>query len=169
MESIRKRRAILTIFSFVIFIALGIVFESLSPFVFLVILAIAIGWLISLPLWLILRFTPSLRTAAHASRRIRWTMIGIVALFVLPTLFVLYGYLKSYVTVVFYPVMAPLHPDLSTWRDAQEFREFQRSDIDGAVEMYGDLMVKELWLRQVAFPPLRKSCYSSDHVCGLAD
>jgi len=161
MECLRKRKAI-PVLSFVVVVALGIVFEPLRSSVFLLLLAIVMGWLISLPLWFILRSKPSLRTSAYANRRIRWTMIGMVSLFVVPTLFVLYTYLGSYATVVFYSVAIVDPAPIENYAP-------QSTSPYGIVQRHGNLMTRELWLRQVAFPPLRNDCYSSDEVCGVVD
>lgn len=163
MEILRERKAIVVI-SILVIIALAIVVEPLRVVLFLLILATVVGWFISLPVWLILRLKPSLLISAHANRRIRWTMIGIVLLLALPIVFMLYTYLRSYATVIFYSVIitdpfpAP----------AGEFRPEIPTPSE-IVQRHGDKMTNELWYRQVAFPPLWKSCYSSEGICGLVD
>lgn len=163
MATLRIRKVILVLL-FVVIIALGVVVEPIRIFLFVSLLAIVVGWFISLPLWLTLRFKPSVRVSAHANRRIRLTMIGIVLLLVLPTVFVLYTFLRSYVTVIFYSVIIsdPFPAPAGQYRP-------QFPSPSEIVQRHGGLMTKELWYRQVAFPPLWKSCYSSVDICGLVD
>jgi hypothetical protein len=163
IAALRDRKGILVLSSVVV-IALAIVFEPHRVILFILLLAIVVGWFISLPVWLILRFKPSLRASAHTNRGIRWAMIGIVLLLALPTVFFLYTYLRSYSTVIFYSVRItdPFPAPAGQYRPETP----APSEI---VERHGNMMTKELWYRQVAFPPLWKSCYSSEQICALVD
>ena len=158
------RKAILFLLLLIFIITLAIFIESLRLSLILLLFAIGVGWLISLPLWLILRFKPSLRMYVYNHRGVRWMMVGAVFLLAIPTLIILYTFLRSYVTVTFYSVTIS---DPFPAPSGQYQSQIQSpSDI---VERHGNMMTKELWFRQMALPPLRKSCYSSEEVCEIVD
>jgi hypothetical protein len=79
-------------------------------------------------------------------------MMGVFSIFGLLTMFLIYTYFRGFSVIVFDSIKPHQSPQ---WYETRQRHRYS--------------MAKELWLRQVVIPPLRKSCYSAEQVCSLVD
>ncbi|MFC1936636.1 hypothetical protein ACFLYP_03100 [Chloroflexota bacterium] len=120
---------------------------------FLVIVVVIIFcFLISIPVWILLKFNRKLKTSAQSDRKIKARLMIFTVILGFGAYFIIDTYVRSLSSVIFYEISRP--PPGFSYSAPDYFDEAQR-----------DRIIRELWLQTMIFPPLERRCYSESEIC----